>query len=116
MWKASILLAVLTCLHFTTATFFPGLFAAALIASRSRGFARPIIDLALYPLLTVVILSLIGFDFAAYWGKLRSHTLPMTGAPTATAADAWATACSVDPTQIPPKGIRFISPPSDLVP
>ncbi|MBE82862.1 MAG: hypothetical protein CME21_09895 [Gemmatimonadetes bacterium] len=86
MWKASILLAVLTCLHFTAATFFPGLFAAALIASRSRGFARPIIDLALYPLLTVVILSLIGFDFAAYWGKLRSHTLPMTGAPTATAA------------------------------
>lgn len=47
---------------------------------------------------------------------VQNQLLTFVIAPTATAADAWATACSVDPTQIPPKGIRFISPPSDLVP
>ena len=47
---------------------------------------------------------------------VQNQTLTFVLAPTATAADAWATACSVDPQKNPPKGIRFISPPSDLVP
>ena len=47
---------------------------------------------------------------------VQNQTLTFVLAPTATAADAWATACSVDPQKNPPKGLRFISTPSELVP
>ena len=47
---------------------------------------------------------------------VQNQSLTFVMAPTATAADAWATACSVDPQKNPPKGIRFISTPADLVP
>lgn len=47
---------------------------------------------------------------------VRNQSLTFVLAPTATAADAWATACSVDPKKIPPEGIRFISTQPDLVP
>jgi thiamine biosynthesis lipoprotein len=47
---------------------------------------------------------------------IPNQSLTFVVAPTATSADAWATACSVDPKKIPPRGITFIPAAPRFVP
>ena len=77
LWPASLVLAVMCSLHFSAVFLFPSVLYAAYRAHRTHGFARPLLEVGLCPVLILLILWSIEFDFITYLAEARDHTLPL---------------------------------------